>query len=76
MIQMIPFEMIPFCKIVARARSRKRFYKSFSFLSLYEEVVFSLSLFSDDAFDEQVIKDVSNENINENDKVVKDDCVS
>lgn len=50
--------------------------KSFSFLSLYEEVVFSMSLFSDDAFDEQVIKDVSNENINENDKVVKDDCVS
>ena len=35
-----------------------------------------MSHFSDDAFDEQVIKDVSNENINENDKVVKDDCVS
>lgn len=35
-----------------------------------------MSLFSDDAFDEQVIKDVSKENINENDKVVKDDCVS
>lgn len=50
--------------------------KSFSFLLLYEEVVFSMSLFSDDAFDEQVIKDVSKENINENDKVVKDDCVS